>query len=610
MNKNIKEILIITLSIAFFLTGILFEEKNIHFYLFSYFLVATKIIKKAIKNILKGNFFEENSFMTIATLSAIFINEIPEGVLVMLLFRIGEFLQELSIEKSKNRIKKILELKPSFANLKIKGEIKKVKPEEVKRGDIIFVKPGERVPLDGIIIKGKSLIDTSPITGESVPRLFKKGDNIPAGVINKDGVLEIRVLKEEKESSITKILELALKARERKANTEKFITRFAKYYTPSVLLISLFIAFIIPLITPLSFKDSIYRALVLLVISCPCALVISIPLSYFTGIGSLAKKGILIKGSNYLDLLNGIDVFIFDKTGTITKGVFKVRDVFTFNGFSKEELIEIAVLAEKHSNHPIAKAIKDFYINYFGKEPENIEPEEFKEKPGSGVFAKIRGKKIMVGSDRLLHEKDIVHKLCKGDGTTVHVVVNNIYAGYLVISDEIKKEAEEVIKKLKELGIKKVGMLTGDERFPAENIYKKLNLDFYKAELLPEEKVKEIEKLRKKNKVAFIGDGINDAAAIAASDVGIAMGAMGQDAAIESADLVIMDDNLLKILSAIKIAKKTKKIVWQNIIFAIGVKLLFLIFGSLGIAEMWEAVFGDMGVSLIAIFNAMRILKV
>ncbi len=613
--ENIREVLIILVSGILLLTGIFFE-KRMHseglslleyaIYLTAYFLVGTKFLRKAIQNIFKKNFFDENALLAIATIGAILIHEIPEAVLVMLLFRIGEFFQDLSIKKSRRRIRKILELKPNFANLKVKGEIKRVKPEEVKRGDIIVVRPGEKIPLDGVVIKGESLIDTSPITGESVPRLFKEGDNIPAGVINKEGLLEIKVLKEFNESSITRILELVEKARERKANAEKFITKFAKYYTPAVLLIGSFIAFGLPFITDLSFKDSIYRALVLLVIACPCALVISVPLSYFAGIGSSSKKGILIKGSNYLDLLNSVDVFLFDKTGTITKGVFKVKEVVTFNGFSKEELIRIAALSEKHSNHPIAKAIKEYY----GKPLNGIEPEEFQEKAGFGVFAKIEGKKIMVGSDRLLHEHGIEHELCKGDGTTVHVVIDNVYAGYLIISDEIREEAREIFKELKKLGIKKTGMLTGDEKFPAENIYKKLNLDFYKAELLPEEKVKEIEKLRNQNTVAFVGDGINDAAAIATSDVGIAMGAMGQDAAIESSDIVIMDDNLSKLVSAIKIAKKTRKVVWQNIIFAIGVKLIFLILGSLGVATMWEAVFADMGVSLIAIFNAMRIMRV
>jgi Cd2+/Zn2+-exporting ATPase len=354
----------------------------------------------------------------------------------------------------------------------------------------------------------------------------------------------------------------------------------------------------------LTIKESIYRALVLLVISCPCALVISVPLSYFAGIGSSSKKGILIKGSNYLDALNEADTFVFDKTGTLTKAIFKVKEVVSFNGFKREEIVKISALVESNSNHPIAKAIRDYY----GKKIKNVDFEEYVEKPGLGIFAKMEGKKVMLGSDRLLHEHRIEHELCKGEGTTVHVVIDNVYAGYFIISDEIREEAYDVLDELKKMG-KKTGMLSGDENFSAEMIYKKLSLDFYKAELLPEEKVREIEKLKEKNKIVFIGDGINDAASIAVSDVGVAMGAMGQDIAIESSDIVIMDDNLSKLISAIKIAQKTRTVVWQNIAFAIGIKLFFLVTGVFGIAGMWEAIFADMGVSLIAIFNAMRIMK-
>lgn len=601
-RKNLKEIIVISISLILFLSGILISKKIV--LLIAYIISGEPIIRRAIRNILKGNFFDENTLMSVATIGAILINEVEEAVLVALFYRVGEFLQSISIQRSKRRIKKILELKPNFANIKRGDTVVRVKPEEVKSGEIIIVKPGEKVPLDGIIIKGESYVDTSPLTGESVPKFFKKGDEINAGVINKESVLEIKVLKEFKESSINKILELVEKAKEKKANPEKFITKFSKYYTPFVLIISFLIAFLLPLTTDLTIRDSIYRALVLLVISCPCALVISVPLSYFVGIGTCSKNGILVKGSNYLDILNEIKFFLFDKTGTLTEGVFKVRDIKNFNGFRKEEILEISAYAEANSNHPIAKAIKEYY----GKEIKNIEMEEFSEKPGLGIKAKFKGRKVLVGSDRFLHENNIYHETCKGDGTTVHVVIDNVYAGYITISDEIRKEAKAVIENLKKLKIK-IGMLTGDEKFVAEEINKKLNLDFFKAELLPEEKVKEIENLKNSHKVAFLGDGINDAAAIAVSDVGIAMGAIGQDAAIESSDIVIMDDNLSKIKKLFSISKKTKNIVFMNIIFAILIKVLFIYLGSIGIAKMWEAVFADMGVSIIAILNSMRIMK-
>ncbi len=604
-KKNIREILIIFLSVILFISGILwgsdFKELTL---LFSYIISGETILRRAIKNILKGKFFDENTLMSVATLGAILIKEVEEAAIVAIFYRIGEFLQDISIQKSKRRIKKLLEIKPNFANLKKDGEIVRIKPEDVKIGEIIVVKPGERIPLDGIVIKGESYVDTSPLTGESIPKFFKKGDEIKAGVINKDGVLEIKVLKEFKESSINKILELVEKAKEKKANPEKFITEFSKYYTPFVLLISLFITLLIPIFTPLPLKESIYRGLVLLVISCPCALVISVPLSYFIAIGSCSKNGILVKGANYLDILNKIDLFLFDKTGTITEGVFKVKDIKNFNGFKREEIIEISAYAEANSNHPIAKAIKDYYR----KSLKNVELEEFFEKPGLGIKAKFKGKNVILGSDRMLHENNIKHEICKGDGTIIHVVIDNIYAGYIIISDEIRKEAKEVIEKLKKLKIK-TGLLTGDERKVAENIFKKMELDFLKSELLPEEKVKEIENFKKSYKVAFIGDGINDAAAIAVSDVGISMGSMGQDAAIESSDIVIMDDNLLKINKLLEISKKTKSIVFMNIILAILIKVLFIYLGSIGIAKMWEAIFADMGVSILLILNSMRIIK-
>ncbi len=613
--NNIKEISFILLSGLLLLIGIL-SEKILHkdnlyileyiIYISAYLIAGFNVLIKAGKNILKRDFFDENFLMSVATLGAIAIHELPEAVAVMLFFKIGEFFQELSLNRSRRSIRKILEIKPRYANLKKDRKIERILPEHVNPGDIIIVRPGEKVPLDGVILKGESYVDTSPITGESVPRFLKKGDSILAGVINKNGLLEIEVKKPFNESSINKILKLIEEAKERKARAEKFITKFAKYYTPFILLLALSIAVFPPLfIEGAKFYDWIYRALVLLVISCPCALVISIPLSYFGGIGASSKNGILVKGSNYLDMLNSIDIFVFDKTGTLTKGTFKVKEVVALNGFKEEEIIEISAFAEYHSNHPIAVSIKEYY----GKKIKGVKIENFREKEGFGVFAKINGKNVMVGSDRMLHENNIEHNLCKGEGTTVHVVIGNLYAGYIVISDEIRDDAKKMVEEIKKLGVKRVGMLTGDEKFPAKIVAEKIGIDFYKAELLPHEKVREIEELKQKGKVAFVGDGINDAAACARADVGIAMGAMGQDAAIESSDIVIMDDSLFRIPKAIKIARKTRRIVWQNIIFAISVKLFFVIAGSFGVATMWEAVFADMGVALIAIFNAMRILR-
>ncbi|MEN3046990.1 MAG: heavy metal translocating P-type ATPase [Candidatus Hydrothermales bacterium] len=605
--KTIRAPLVIII-LLFVISGIYFFNDKQHLstliLLLSYLILAEPIIKNAINSLIKKEPFNEYTLMTIATFGAILIGEITEATLVALFYRIGELLQNISINKSKERIRAILELKPNFANLKKEGTIVRVKPEDVKKGDIIVVKPGEKVPLDGIIIKGESTVDTSPLTGESIPRLYKKGDEILAGVINKDGLLEIKVTKEFKESSISRILELIEKARERKANPEKFITKFSKYYTPFVTLSAIIFAFGAPLVSNLNLNESIYRALVILVISCPCALVISVPLSYFIALGSCSKNGILVKGSNYLDTIGDIKLFVFDKTGTLTKGVFKVKDVVNLNGFSKEEIIKLSALAEHSSNHPIAKAI----IDYYGKKIKDVEYEEFQEKSGLGIKAKIKGKNILIGSDRFLHENNIKHEICQGEGTTVHVVIDNVHAGYFSITDEIRKEAEDLINSLKKLKIK-TGMLTGDRKVLAETISKNLKLDFFKAELLPQEKAREIENLRKNYKVSFVGDGINDAAAIAVSDVGIAMGAMGQDLAIESSDIVIMDDNLSKIKKLINISKETKRIVLTNIILAISIKAIFVYLGFMGLAKMWEAIFADMGVSILTTLNSMRIIK-
>jgi Cd2+/Zn2+-exporting ATPase len=575
----------------------------------SYLLVGWKVLRNAFVNSIHGNVFDENFLIAIATLGAFAIREYPEAVGVMLFYTVGEFFQDLAINRSRRSIKALLALKAEYANLKVGDKIVKVKPEELKVGDIIIIKPGERVPVDGIIIEGSSNVDTSALTGESVPRTVKEGGEILSGMVNLSGLLIVKVTKELKESTISRILELVENASARKAKTEKFITRFAHYYTPAVVGLAALIALIPPLAFGESFSDWLYRALVLLVISCPCALVLSIPLGYFGGIGKSAREGILVKGSNFLDALSKATIVAFDKTGTLTKGVFKVTKIETRNGFSEEEILKFAALAEAHSNHPIAKAIKEAY----GKEINEAQIKEHEEITGHGVRAKIDKTEIMVGNDRLLHKFDIEHDTCHVKGTVAHVVVNRKYAGYIVISDEIKEDAPKAVRELKRLGVKKVIMVTGDSKDVAEEIARQIGLDEFYAELLPEDKVRVIEELEKKkgsnDTIVFVGDGINDAPVIARADVGVAMGALGSDAAIETADIVIMDDKPSKLPTGIKTARKTQRIVWQNIIFALGVKLAFISLGILGEATMWEAVFADVGVALIAVFNAIRILK-
>ena len=575
----------------------------------SYLLVGWKVLRNAFVNSFHGNVFDENFLIAIATLGAFAIREYPEAVGVMLFYIVGEFFQDLAVNKSRRSIKALLALKAEYANLKVGGRLIKVKPEELKAGDVIIIKPGERVPVDGLVIEGTSTVDTSALTGESVPRTIREGDEILSGMVNLSGLLTVKVTKELKESTISRILELVENASARKAKTEKFITKFAHHYTPAVVGLATLIALIPPLAFGEPFSKWVYRALVLLVISCPCALVLSIPLGYFGGIGRAAKEGILVKGSNFLDALSKATIVAFDKTGTLTKGVFKVTKIETRNGFNEEEILRFAALAEAHSNHPIAKAIKKAY----GERINEAQIKEHEEIAGHGVRAKVDGVEILVGNDRLLHRFDVEHDTCHVKGTVAHVVVNGKYAGYIVISDEIKDDALRAVRELKRLGVKKVIMVTGDGRDIAEEIAKQIGLDEFYAELLPEDKVKIIEKLEgeKKDdeKIVFVGDGINDAPVLARADVGVAMGALGSDAAIETADIVIMDDKPSKLPKGVKIARKTRRIVWQNIIFALGVKFAFISLGIFGEATMWEAVFADVGVALIAVFNAMRILR-
>jgi len=527
---------------------------------------------------------------------------------VMLFYVTGELFQDIAVGRSRKSIKALLEIKPEFANLVANSITTKVSPESIRVDDIIIVKAGEKIPLDGVVLEGTSFVDTSALTGESVPRRLKENDIALSGTINQTGMLTIRVTKLFSESSVSKILELVENAASKKAETEKFITTFAKYYTPLVVIFALMLAVLPPLLFyGQTFDQWIYRALVVLVISCPCALVISIPLGYFGGIGNASRKGILVKGSNFLDALNQVKTVVFDKTGTLTNGVFKVTETVTSNGYSKVQILEYAAYAEANSNHPIAKSI----LEAFGKDIEKQRIKEVEEISGHGIKALIDNKIVLAGNDKLLHKENIVHPVCNVDGTVVHVAIDTVYAGYIIISDTLKDDAIMAIEKLKAKNIQPV-MLTGDNQFAAASFAKKLNIDKYFYELLPEDKVRHIERLMAESiggKVAFVGDGINDAPVIARADIGIAMGALGSDAAIETADVVLMTDSPSKVVDAIDIAKRTRTIVWQNIYFAMGVKLIFIVLGIFGIATMWEAVFGDMGVALIAIFNSIRILK-
>ena len=565
------------------------------------------VLSSAGKNILKGRIFDENFLMTIATLAAIAIDKLPEAVAVMLFYQVGETFQEYSVKRSRNSIKSLLEVRPDYANLKINDSLEKVYPEKVEVGSEIVVKPGEKIPLDGEIISGNSQVDTSALTGESIPKFFTVGQTILAGMVNQTGLLTIQVTKPFDKSSIARILELVETAKTKKSKTERFMTTFARYYTPVVVFISLAIALLPPLfISGATYADWINRALIVLVVSCPCGLVISIPLSYFGGVGGAAKRGILVKGSTFLDDLAVIKTVVFDKTGTLTEGQLQVTDIVTKNGLTQPELIEVAAKVESLSNHPIAQAV----YKYNSTKIDNSEVSEYQEIAGCGIKAKVGNKTVIAGGDRLLHLEDIKHDICDIGDTAVHLAVDSKYVGYIAIADQIKLDSAAAIQSLKNLGVEKTVMLTGDNQSVAQRVAKNLSVDDYQAELLPEDKVTAIEKLLHQNngKVAFVGDGINDAPVIARADVGMAMGSMGSDAAIETADVVIMTDAPSKVAEAIKVGRKTRRIVWQNIGFALGVKGLFILLGMVGLASIWEAVFADVGVALIAIFNSSRAL--
>lgn len=580
-------------------------------YLISYILIGGDVLLVALRNIRSGQVFDENFLMSIATIGAFAIGEYPEGVAVMLFYKIGEIFQDMAVNRSRKSISALMDIRPDFANLKINGDIKKVDPEEVRIGDIIVVKPGEKVPLDGKVIDGSSMIDTAALTGESVPREVGKGDNILSGVINKNGLLTIEVEKEFGDSTVAKILDLVQNASSKKAPTEKFITKFARYYTPVVVFAALALAVIPPIVIDVAtFSDWIYRALSFLVVSCPCALVISIPLGFFGGIGGASKNGILVKGGNYLEALNDVEMVVFDKTGTLTKGIFKVTEVNPENNISKDELISYAAYAENYSNHPIGASI----LRAYGKEIDKDKIENYEEISGYGVKVIIDGKEVLAGNYKIMDKENISYKQVESIGTLVHVAIDKKYAGYIVISDEVKEDSKKAIKDLKSIGVKKTVMLTGDNKTVGNKIANELGLDQVYAELLPDQKVEKLELLFKekstKGKIVFVGDGINDAPVLARADIGIAMGGVGSDAAIEAADVVIMTDEPSKIASAIKIAKKTRSIVMQNIAFALGIKIIVLVLVTIGMGTMWEAVFADVGVTILAVLNAMRAMKV
>lgn len=611
-NPNKNRLIRIIIEFVLFLALIIIKPSNnwvaLASYLVVYVLIGGDIVKRAVTNIFRGEVFDENFLMSVATIGAFFIGEYPEAVAVMLFYQVGEWFQSAAVDQSRKSIAKLMDIRPDSANLLVNGQIKAVAPDTIEIGQQILVKPGEKVPLDGQIIDGSSMVDTSALTGESVPRTVKVGDEILGGFINKNGALTINVTKKFGDSTVSKILDLVENASSKKAPAENFISKFARYYTPVVVVLAILLAVIPPFIFPdTSINEWVYRALTFLVISCPCALVISVPLSFFGGIGGASKLGVLIKGSNYLEILANTETIVFDKTGTLTKGNFVVQNI-TSVVLPEEELLRLTATAEQLSTHPIAISIKESY----GKE--TVPATAIEEVAGHGIKATIEGKTVLVGNAKLMKQFGIEAPEVKEAGTLIFVAIDNQFAGYLVIADQLKPDAISAIKELKAEGVKQTVMLTGDNQQVAEAIAKEVGVDKVYAELLPDGKVDRLEELLKasspKNKVAFVGDGMNDAPVLARADVGIAMGGLGSDAAIEAADVVIMNDEPSRIASAIKLSRKTLRIVKQNIIFAIAVKIIVLVLGALGLASMQAAVFADVGVTIIAVLNAMRCLRV
>ena len=609
-KRAIKIIVAFILFVAAMVINVSNVWINNILYIISYLIVGYDIVLKAIRNIFRGKVFDENFLMTVATIGAFGVGEFPEAVAVMLFYQVGELFQSFAVDRSRKSISSLMDIRPDFANLVKEDSIEKVDPDEVSIGDIILIRPGEKIPLDGVVVEGNSMIDTKALTGESVPREVNVGDDILSGCINVNGLLKVEVTKEFEESTVSKILELVENASSKKSKSENFITKFAKYYTPIVVIIAVVLAVIPPIIIPgASFSDWLYRALSFLVVSCPCALVISIPLSFFGGIGGASKIGILIKGSNYLEALAKSEIIVFDKTGTLTEGVFEVQKIEAV-GITEEKLIRYAALAESFSNHPIAQSVKKAY----GKEIDSKLVTSTNELTGLGIESIIEDKDVIIGNEKLMISKNIDYNKCKDIGTVLYVAIDQKYCGYILISDKIKEDSKAAIKQLKNSNVSQTVMLTGDKKDVGEFVANEIGLDKVYTDLLPDGKVEKVEELMKqkseKGKLVFVGDGINDAPVLALSDIGIAMGGLGSDAAIEAADVVIMTDEPSKISKAISLSKKTLRIVKENIFFAIFVKIAVLVLCAFGISTMWEAVFADVGVSIIAILNALRVLRV
>lgn len=603
-----RVIVSILILISIYLLGVVGTYRVLCF-LVAYLISGSDILYSALKNILKGKVFDENFLMGIASIGAFIIGEYPEAVMVMVLYQIGEYFQDKAVEKSRNSITALMDIRPDYANVEENGLVLQKSPEDIKIGDIILVKAGEKIPLDGIVIDGVAVVDTAALTGETVPRNLKVGDRAISGCINTNGVIRIKVEKEFGESTVSKILKLVEESSSKKAKAENFITKFAKYYTPFVVISALFLGLIPPLVFDGSFQVWILRALTFLVISCPCALVISVPLTFFAGIGGASRNGILVKGGCYMEVLANPDTVVFDKTGTLTKGVFSVTKIMPSNGISDDEIIKYAAKAECYSNHPIALSLKKFY----GKNIDSEEVSDVKEIAGFGLEASVDSSLVVVGNAKLMADRGIELQANSEIGTVIHVLRNNKYLGYIVISDELKADSKNAIQSLKDFGIK-TEMLTGDTASVANYISDELEIDYIYSDLLPADKVEKVEDLFKNKQnsksIIFVGDGINDAPVLARADVGIAMGALGSDAAIEAADVVIMDDKPSKVALAINIARKTMSVVMQNIIFAVGIKVLFLVLGVFGLITMWGAVFADVGVALLAVLNALRAYRV
>ena len=579
------------------------------FLIVAYVILGWDVVWQAVKNITRGQVFDEHFLMSVSTIGAFAIGEYPEAVAVMLFYQVGEFFQSLAVKRSRKSISDLMDIRPDSATVKRNGVLQVVSPESVAVGEIIVVKPGEKIPLDGIVVDGESMLDTKALTGESVPRSIRKGDEALSGCINQSGLLTLKVTKSFGESTVSKITDLVENASARKTPTENFITTFARYYTPVVVGMAAVLAIIPPLVLGGGWSEWLRRGFVFLIVSCPCALVISIPLTFFGGIGAASKRGVLVKGSNYLEALNKVSVVVFDKTGTLTKGVFEVANIIPAAGYQKEQVLEYAAQAESYSNHPIAKSI----LATYGKPIDQKQFSDFEEISGHGISVMVQGKKVLAGNSKLMESEKIAYAACDAAGTKFYVAADGSYVGCILIADEVKPDSKCAIAELKKIGVEKTVMLTGDDERIGKSVADELGLDAYYAQLLPDQKVEKLEMLDKQkrqgSKLAFVGDGINDAPVLARADVGIAMGGLGSDAAIEAADVVLMTDEPSKLVEAIDVAKATKRIVMQNIVIALGIKSVFLVLGALGMAGMWEAVFGDVGVTIIAVLNAMRILK-